>query len=164
MAVGTFAAVVCVEAVTAGLALDWVAMERVQANDLETWKAAKRTGLADKRLLNVSLGSVSSPQARPLFREAWARCAQNTAVNAMFEGTSAMAELGHAWADSGQEPPGIQLAYMESSGLSPKSSLGIEMQMLVYCLWVMLTVDGYDLTASASASAEPASAPHRQLV
>ena len=127
-----------------GRGADWVLMERVLRADLATWKCDKREGSGrDPRLSGLRAASVATQW--PLFRSALSSMGAAQEVDkAVFEGPAAFPEVAAALAKSGLEPPGFVAQYFTTSGLSPKSSLGIEFAYLVHSLWLLACVDRLD--------------------
>ena len=128
----------------------WTTMERMSPNDKEEWLAEKREGAGrDKRLAKHQ----SDPSGgRALFRTAISGMNKSLAPNGeIFSGPSSVAEVCTAIADSGLEPPGFQAQWVTSSGVPPTSSAARESAFLLYLLWLLATVDRFDLFACAGA-------------
>ena len=160
--------------------LSWSTCERVRLGDKEDWLKAKREGGGrDPRLLPSSEGMVFDiappavtsgkqtstphtmrdtaeratlpPRPQRLFREAFMECSRDGALlRPRFQGVSAMLALGQAMCSSGLEPDSYRSEFYRSSGLSPKSSLGIEFGYWLHCIFLCYCVDGLDGTRLAS--------------
>ena len=134
-----------------GRGAEWLLCERVLRSEQSKWLADKREGSGrDPRL--SAMRAVTTANERPLFRTALASCGGAQVVDPQtFEGPAAYPEVVAAIARSGLEPPGFCQQYFTTSGLSAKSSLGIEFNYLVHTLWLMTCVDrldGYRLVSS----------------
>ena len=69
----------------------------------------------------------------------------------VFEGPAAFPEVAAAMARSGLEPAGFVAQYYQTSGLGPRSALGIEFAYLIHSLWLLAVVDRLDCYRLTSA-------------
>ena len=69
----------------------------------------------------------------------------------VFEGPAAFPEVAAAMSRSGLEPAGFVAQYYQTSGLAPRSALGIEFSYLIHSLWLQAVVDRLDCYRLASA-------------
>ena len=129
----------------------WVHIERVLRTDLEAWRAEKREGHGrDVRLSSLSVAGPLAPM--PLFREALAGSLQpaKPSHEKVFEGPAALHDLLVSIQKSGLEPPAYVAQFMRNSGLSSRSSDGIEYTYLIHLRYMFTVRDRLNSYAGAS--------------
>ena len=138
------------EGLTADAAV-WSHIERVTRTDLAHWMAEKREGAGrDPRLSALAVREGTAPRA--LFRDAMAACPLPATFPdaSVFEGPSALQDLLVAMERSGLEPQAYTAQFLRNSGLSPKSSVGIEVSYAVHTIYLFMVHDRLNPYASSA--------------
>ena len=120
----------------------WTHIERVTRSDLAHWMAEKREGAGrDPRLSGLAATTGAAPKA--LFRDAMAACPLPAVLPdaTVFEGPSALQDLLATLQKSGLEPQAYTAQLLRNSGLSPKSSIGIELSYAIHTIYLYMVQD-----------------------